>query len=125
MGRKLMLRADRDETASQLRLEMSQTEWRLWYWLRDRQLDGHKFRRQVPIGPYYADFACLARRLVVEVDGDHHATQKDYDARRDAWLRARGYRVLRFWANDVDENLEAIVEAIKEALRAAIDGPPT
>ena len=65
-------RAARDQRAQQLRREMSRTEWRLWFRLRGRQLMGRKFRRQVPIGPYFADFACLEARLVVEVDGEHH-----------------------------------------------------
>jgi very-short-patch-repair endonuclease len=97
---------------------MSLTEWRLWYRLRDRQLRGRKFRRQVPIGPYFADFACLEARLVVEVDGDHHGDQLAYDARRDHRLGDMGFRVLRFWVADVDENIEGVVAAIASALIA-------
>ncbi len=67
----------------------------MWGLLRDRSLDGLKFRRQAPVGPYIVDFACLARRLVVEVDGYFHAFHAQRDARRDAWLRSEGYRVLR------------------------------
>jgi len=67
----------------------------LWGLLRDRSLEGLKFRRQAPIGPYVADFVCFARRLVVEVDGYFHAFHAERDARRDAWLRREGYRVLR------------------------------
>ena len=76
---------------------MSGTEWRLWYRLRSRQLMGCKFRRQVPIGPYFADFACLEAKLVVEVDGEHHGDQFLYDLRRDQRLSEIGFRVLRFW----------------------------
>ena len=104
---------------------MSGTEWRLWYRLRSRQLLGHKFRRQVPIGPYVADFACLETRLVVEVDGEQHGDQLVYDASRDHWLSELGFRVLRFWVVEVDENLEGVIETIVDALSTAdVKGPP-
>jgi very-short-patch-repair endonuclease len=109
-------RAARDQHAQELRREMSGTEWRLWYRLRSRQLLGHKFRRQVPIGPYFADFACLEARLVVEVDGEHHGDQLVYDARRDHSLGELGFRVLRFWVVEVDENIEGVIETIADAL---------
>ena len=95
---------------------MSKTEWRLWYRLRGRQLMGRKFRRQVPIGPYFADFTCLDARVVVEVDGDHHGDQLVYDARRDHCLGGMGFRVLRFWVAEVDENIEGVIETIADAL---------
>ncbi len=103
---------------------MSNTEWRLWYHLKGRELLGHKFRRQVPIGPYFADFACLDARLVVEVDGDHHGYQQAYDARRDRLLCELGFRVLRFWVNEIDENIDGVVETILEDLQTC-DPPPT
>ncbi|MDQ6638000.1 MAG: endonuclease domain-containing protein [Candidatus Dormibacteraeota bacterium] len=81
---------------------------RLWYRLRSRQLLGCKFRRQVPVGPYFADFACLEARLVLEVDGDHHGDQLVYDARRDHWLGEMGFRVLRFRVAEIDENIEGV-----------------
>jgi very-short-patch-repair endonuclease len=120
-------RAARDQRAQELRREMSGTEWRLWYRLRSRQLLGRKFRRQVPIGPYFADFACLEARLVVEVDGDHHADQAVYDARRDHWLVQMGFRVLRFWAAELDENIDGVIETIADALSTSQlqDPPPT
>jgi very-short-patch-repair endonuclease len=92
------------------------TERRLWYLLRGRQLNGFKFRRQVPLGPYFADFACLEAKLVVEVDGDHHGEQLAYDARRDRWLGEMGLRVLRFWVAEIDENIEGVIETIADAL---------
>ncbi|MGI8562977.1 MAG: endonuclease domain-containing protein [Candidatus Dormibacter sp.] len=95
---------------------MSRTEWRLWYRLRSRQLLGCKFRRQVPVGPYFADFACLEARLVLEVDGDHHGDQLVYDARRDHWLGEMGFRVLRFWVAEIVENIEGVIETIADAL---------
>ena len=109
-------RAVRDQRAQELRREMSGSEWRLWYRLRGRQLLGHKFRRQLPIGPYFADFACLEARLVVEVDGDHHGDQLVYDARRDRRLSELGFRVLRFWVAEVDENIEGVIDSIADAL---------
>src|ERR1700716_3028524 len=109
-------RAVRDQRAQQLRLEMSRNEWRLWYRLRNRQLMGSKFRRQVPIGPYFADFACLDARLVVEVDGDHHGDQLVYDAKRDRRLSELGFGVLRFWVAEVDENIEGVIDSIADAL---------
>jgi very-short-patch-repair endonuclease len=97
---------------------MSRTEWRLWHRLRHRQLQGRKFRRQVPMGPYLADFACLEVRLVVEVDGDHQGDQLAYDARRDHWLGEMGFRVLRFWVAEVDDNIEGVIGSIADALNA-------
>ena len=93
---------------------MSQTEWKVWSRLRDRQLAGFKFRRQYPIGPYFADFACLAARLVVELDGDQH--DLDYDARRDAYMCAHGYTVLRVPVPEVDDSVDDVIEAIFHAL---------
>ncbi len=100
---------------------MSLTEWKLWGELRGRQIAGYKFRRQVPIGPYFVDFACLEAKLVVEVDGDHHAFQSEYDARRDDWLGNQGFRVFRFWASEIDHNLGGVLEEILDALYL---GPP-
>src|SRR5712692_3856140 len=82
--------------ARQLRRDMTGVERRLWAHLCLRQLDGYKFRRQSPIGPYIVDFLCVSERLVVEVDRPTHDDRLDADAFRDAWLRAVGYRVLRF-----------------------------
>jgi very-short-patch-repair endonuclease len=115
-GQTRLERAARDRRAQELRREISKTEWRLWYRLRQRQLSGCKFRRQVPIGPHFADFACLEAKLVVEVDGDHHGDQLAYDARRDHWLGEKGFRVLRFWVTEVDDNLEGVLETIACAL---------
>ena len=118
-------RAARDQHGQELRRETSGTEWRLWYRLRSRQLLGHKFRRQVPIGPYFADFACLEARLVVEVDGEHHGDQLVYDARRDHSLSELGFRVLRFWVVEVDENTEGVIEThCRRASTADVKGPP-
>jgi very-short-patch-repair endonuclease len=91
--------------ARTLRATMTDAERRLWSVLRSRRLQGYKFRRQRPIGPFIADFACIEHRLVVEADGGQHL-EGEYDARRTAWLEARGWRVLRFWNNEILANTE-------------------
>jgi adenine-specific DNA-methyltransferase len=85
-----------------------------------RQVNGYKFRRQRPVGPYIVDFVCLEKKLIVELDGGQHADQKRYDARRDSWLMCHGYDVLRFWNHDVLTNTDSVVEVIFRAL----NGPP-
>ena len=90
---------------------MTVEETRLWLDLRKSQL-GVRFRRQVPVGPYVVDFACLPRRLIVEVDGSHH--RGEYDRRRDEWLRHRGLTVLRFWNDEVYCDLSGVVARITE-----------
>ena len=107
--------------ARQLRQEMPGVEARLWSYLRRRQLGGHKFRRQAPIGPFVADFVCLAARLVVEIDGPAHDARWERDERRDRWFHAEGYRVLRFSADDVFWQCEQVLEAIHSSLT---DAPP-
>jgi len=96
--------------ARELRNNMSQAEWRVWARLRGRQVAGHKFRRQVAIGPYFADFACLAARLVVEIDGAGHEAESD--ERKTAYLEGQGFRVARFPVADLDESIDDVIEAI-------------
>ena len=113
-----------NERARTLRKNMSDGERKLWFALMARQIDGMRFRRQHPIGPYIADFVCLERHLVIEVDGGHH-TEDDqiaHDARRDRWLNSEGYRILRFPAIDVFQNLEGVVDSIWAALQEAPAG---
>jgi very-short-patch-repair endonuclease len=102
--------------ARSLRSNPTEVERLLWRHLRFWQLDGYKFRRQQPIGSYIVDFVCLERRLVIELDGGQHAEETDYDSARDAWLRAEGFRVLRFWNNDVTQNIDGVKEQILNAL---------
>ena len=84
----------------------------LWWCLRDRRLDGLKFRRQVPIGRYIADFYCAEHRLIVELDGISHEDRADYDDDRTEWLTTRGYRVLRFHNEDVYKTVDAVLMTI-------------
>lgn len=98
---------------------MSPVEERLWYHLRAKRFHGVKFRRQVPYGPYVADFACPAHDLIIELDGDTHVGREDYDAARTKFLESRGYRVIRFANGDVMGNLEWVLGAIAAAVGAA------
>ncbi|MBE7183708.1 MAG: endonuclease domain-containing protein [Methylobacterium mesophilicum] len=94
-----------------MRREPTDSEERLWQELRGRRLDRFKFRRQVPLGPFIADFLCVEAMLVVELDGSQHADSA-YDMRRDADLKARGFRVLRFWNDDVLRDLNGVCDTI-------------
>ena len=100
-----------------LRQAMPEAEVRLWHQLRDRRLMGHKFRRQHSIGPFIADFACVAARLVIELDGSQHAQAEAADARRTAFLEAEGWAVIRFWnarvLTDMDNVLREIIAAVE------------
>ncbi|KRD34158.1 hypothetical protein ASE35_10505 [Lysobacter sp. Root916] len=101
--------------ARRLRRSMTDAECRLWFHLRNRALMGCKFHRQHPIGPYVADFACIERGLIVEADGGQHA-DSGADRARTRFLASRGYRVLRFWNNDVLARTEAVLEQIHAAV---------
>ena len=104
------------ENAKALRNNQSEAENRLWYQLRAHRFMGLKFKRQKPVGRYIVDFVCLDHRLVIELDGGQHAEQVPYDRQRDEWLRGQGYTVLRFWNNEVMQNLGGVLEQIKSAL---------
>ena len=107
------------ERARTLRRNPTEAERALWRHLRLRQLDGYKFRRQQPLGPYILDFICLEKRLIVELDGGQHAEQVVADAERTAWLEGQGFRVLRFWNHDVLKDIQAVKEVIGRALSRA------
>jgi very-short-patch-repair endonuclease len=97
---------------------MTDAERRLSSTLRCEQLKGFKFRRQAAIGPYIADFVCFSERLIIELDGGQHNEEgkRQYDSDRSEWLRLEGFRVLRFWNNEVFENLDGIIDVIWAAL---------
>ena len=102
--------------ARRLRRQSTDAEQALWSRLRDRRLGGVRFRRQAPIGAYIADFASHEWKLIVELDGGQHADRRAYDDRRTQWLESRGYRVLRFWNDDVLLRLNPVLEAIAQEL---------
>ncbi len=102
--------------ARQLRKNATDAERLLWKHIRNRQIDGHKFRRQYPIEPYTVDFICLERQLIIEVDGGQHAQQITQDTERSDWLAAKGYRILRFWNNEVLANISGVVAVIRSHL---------
>jgi very-short-patch-repair endonuclease len=106
------------DNARKLRKRMTEVEQALWKLLRRKQLEGHRFRKQVPIGKYIVDFACLDARLIIEVDGGQHSEAAGADSERDAWLRSQNFRVLRFWNNDVLKNPEGVMQVVVEALEA-------
>ncbi len=97
--------------ARTMRKAPTEAEKKLWYLLRDRRFSEFKFRRQLQIGRYIADFVCLERRLIVEADGGQHA-ESSYDAERDAWLAAQGFRVRRFWNADILQRSHEIADTI-------------
>ncbi len=109
--------------ARRLRRDSTQAEQKLWRYLRARSLGGFKFVRQKPIGPYIVDFVCREKRLVIEVDGGQHA-DNSRDAVRDRWLMEHRYRVLRFWNNEVLENIEGVWDTIFAAASAATSPHP-
>jgi very-short-patch-repair endonuclease len=107
-----------------MRSAPTDAEHRLWQLLRAHRFAGYKFRRQVPIGFYIADFVCFAERLIVEVDGGQHADAVG-DQRRDSYLARQGFRVIRIWNNDLFINEDGVAEMILSALRAPPHPKPT
>ncbi len=100
--------------AIELRNKATDVECLLWRRLRNRRLEGVKFRRQQPIEEYIVDFVSFDKKLVIELDGGQHSENPGYDAQRDACLRANGFLVLRFWNNDVIENIDGVLEGIRK-----------
>jgi very-short-patch-repair endonuclease len=101
--------------ARELRVNSTDAERRLWSLLRERRLNGHKFRRQVPIGSYIADFACFESMLIVEADRGQHA-DNPYDQRRTNWLQSQGWCVVRFWNSEILRNPQGIAATILQKL---------
>ena len=112
--------------AKQLRQTMTRAETLLWRYLKANRMDGIGFRRQTPIGNYIVDFVCFSANLVVELDGEPHdfEERQNADQRRDAFLAAEGFRVLRFTNGQVMSNLEGVVEAIRQAISFGASGSP-
>lgn len=112
---------DAIQKARTLRSNMTDVERVVWQAIRGAQMDGYKFRRQFAIGKYIADFACIEKKLVIELDGGQHQYHQDYDEQRSAFIQEQGWQVLRFWNNDVLENLDGVLHRISEKLK---DSPP-
>ena len=106
-----------------LRRKMTLAEQVLWKALRQRQVRSCKFRRQHPYGNYVLDFVCLEAKLVIEVDGGQHQDQIDYDIKRTLWLEQHGFQVLRFWNNEVLDNLEDVLDVVWRSLKFEIQPP--
>ena len=104
------------DNAKTLRRNLTDAEQKLWYHLRAHRFMGRKFKRQKPIGRYVVDFICLEEKLIIELDGGQHAENLEYDHERDSWLRGQGYRVLRFWNNELMNETEGVLERIRLAL---------
>jgi very-short-patch-repair endonuclease len=111
------------EFARAQRRNLSTLEHRLWRELRNRRFESRKFRRQVPIGPYVADFACFEARVIVEADGPHHldAEQKQKDVRRDAWFASQGFTIVRLSGDEIVGNLDAALARVEQALTKSAD----
>ena len=116
---------ERTSNARSLRSDMPLAEKKLWQALRGKQLGDYRFRRQHPIGPYIADFACIDELLVIELDGGQHQDQVAYDARRTAYVESLGWQVLRFWNNDVLNNLDGVLAKVIEVLTSAPPSQPS
>ena len=93
----------------------------VWNYLRRKQLEGLKFRRQQPVGRYIADFICFEKKIVIEVDGGQHALDKENDIERDEWFEKQGFQVLRFWSNEVLRNIEGVLEVVRNS---CLNHPP-
>jgi very-short-patch-repair endonuclease len=116
------VRPGQRKNARAMRRIATDAERRLWLLLRDRRLDGIKFRRQVPFGPYILDLVCFERKVVIEVDGGQHGAS-EADKIRDARLRVEGFQVVRYWNNDVLKNPEGILTDLLARLEATYPSP--
>jgi very-short-patch-repair endonuclease len=105
------------QRARELRKQQTPEERKLWTVLRNRGLDGYKFKRQVPIDIFIVDFLCEEANLIIELDGGQHLEQEEYDTARTQFLKENGFRVIRFWNNDVKNFFNAVIEAIQLALK--------
>jgi very-short-patch-repair endonuclease len=112
----VMIRKRMRDRARELRKNSTPSEMTFWQFVRAHRLAGYSFRRQQVVGCYITDFVCFEKKLVIELDGAQHAENSEYDARRDAWFAAEGYRVLRIWNREWDENPEGVLQKVLEIL---------
>jgi len=108
------------EQAKSLRKDSTEAEMLLWRHLKAKRFCGYKFRRQEPIGKFIADFVCFETKIIIELDGVQHKESRERDQERDRWLEENGFKVLRFWNNELFESLESVLNSIKKQL-----GPPS
>jgi len=104
------------ERARVLRKELTPSERKLWAHLRHNKLNGVKFRRQHALGPYIVDFCSVKAKLIIELDGSQHLEQEEYDQERTEYLESQGYKVIRFWNNQVTNDISGVILAIQHAL---------
>ncbi len=95
---------------------MTEFEQKLWFHLRDRRFCKAKFRRQVSIQKYIVDFVCFEKRVIIELDGSGHNNQQEYDQKRDEFFKSQGYKVLRFWNNELSNNFNEVMDVIYKAV---------
>ena len=114
---------DLTTNARNLRKNQTDVEKLLWRHLRNRQILGQKFRRQCPIDTYIVDFVCLELKLIIELDGGQHAVQTELDQHRTRQLKQRGFKLLRFWNNDVIQNTSGVLESIRMAILNKSNNP--
>jgi len=111
--------------AKTLRKNSTEAEKLLWKYLRSKQLDNFKFRRQQQIDNYIVDFICFEKRLVIELDGGQHSVETEMDLIRDNYFREQGFKVLRFWNNEISKNINGVMEVIKEILISSPSPQPS
>ena len=115
----------RRSNAKRMRREPTDAEKLFWWEVRDRRLDGHKFKRQYLLGGYIADFVYIEQKLIVELDGGQHAEATEYDAKRSAVLQSLGFRVLRVWNAEIFTNMEGVIDAVlAELARNSVSPSP-
>ena len=105
------------ERSRELRKNLTEADQKLWHKLRNKQINAHKFRRQFILGNYIVDFICLDKRLIIELDGGQHMDNVDYDSKRDEWLKKQNFIVLRFWNNQVLNEIDSVLEVIVKNLK--------
>jgi len=121
----LMKKVTALSTARRLRSCMTEAEKAFWLQLRDRRFTGFKFRRQFPVGPYFADFLCWQVKLIIELDGGQHAEQVVYDRQRTRFLEQQVFTVIRFWNNEISQNWEGVAQIILQHLQSCPSPQPS
>ena len=108
-----------NKNARNLRKNLTKQEWKLWNIIKNRQFYGFRFRRQFPIEPYIVDFICREKKIIIEIDGSQHnqTDNIEYDKNRTEFLNAQGYSVIRFWNNEIDNNIEGVYLKLKQVFK--------